>query len=117
MLAVLAKYVLELKSKRFIPTRYPPSIPIESPIAINTGNERVAARTRGTAKYFIGSVESVINASTCSVTFMVAISAAIELATRAATISPPRTGPNSRAIPIATIAGTTCSALNLEPPA
>ena len=42
MLAVLAKYVLELKSKRFMPTIYPPSIPIESPIAIKAGNERAS---------------------------------------------------------------------------
>ena len=86
-------------------------------MAISAGSESVAARTLGTTKYFIGLVESVINASNCSVTFIVPISAAIELATRAATIKPPRTGPNSRAIPIATIAGTTCSALNREPPA
>ena len=79
MLAVLSKYVLELKSKRFMPTRYPPSIPIESPMAISAGSESVAARTLGTTKYFIGLVESVVNASNCSVTFIVPISAAIEM--------------------------------------
>jgi hypothetical protein len=63
----------------------------------------VAARTRGTVRYFIGWVESVTSASICSVTFIVPISAAMEEATRAATMSPPRTGPSSRTIPMATI--------------
>ena len=45
-----------------------------------------------------------------------ATEAAIEAATRPATISPPRTGPSSRTIPIATIEGTTASALNRAPP-
>jgi hypothetical protein len=51
------------------------------------------------------------------VTFIVPISAAIEEATRAATISPPSTGPSSRVMPMATIEGTTASALNRAPPA
>ena len=77
----------------------------------------VAATTRGTARYFRGLVESVTSASICSVTFIVPISAAMELATRAATISPPSTGPSSRVIPMATMEGTTVSALNRAPPA
>ena len=99
-----------------MPTRYPPSIPIESPMAISAGSESVAARTLGTTKYFIGLVESVINASNCSVTFIVPISADIEEATRPAIIKPHNTGPSSLQIPIATIEGTTLSALNRVPP-
>jgi hypothetical protein len=63
----------------------------------------VAASTRGTVRYFIGLVDSVTSASICSVTFIVPISAAMEAATRPATISPPSTGPNSRTMPMATI--------------
>ena len=37
--------------------------------------------------------------------------------TRAAIISPPRTGPSSRVMPIATMDGTAVSALNRAPPA
>ena len=55
-------------------------------------------------------------ASICSVTVIVPISAAIDEATRAATIRPPSTGPSSRAMPMATICGTTASALKREPP-
>jgi hypothetical protein len=77
----------------------------------------VAASTRGTVRYFIGWVESVTSASICSVTFMVPISAAIEEVTRAATISPTSTGPSSRTMPMATICGTTASALKRAPPA
>ena len=48
---------------------------------------------------------------------MVPSSAAIEEETRPATISPPSTGPSSRVMAMATIEGTTLSALKREPPA
>ena len=92
-------------------------MPMASPTATSTGIDNVAASTRGTARYFKGLVDSVTSASICSVTFIVPISAAMDDATRAATISPPSTGPNSRAMPMATIEGTTDSALNRAPPA
>ena len=72
---------------------------------------------RGTVRYFSGLVDSVTSASICSVTFIVPISAAIAAATRPATIKPPKTGPSSRTMPMATIWGTTASALKREPPA
>ena len=74
------------------------------------------ASTRGSTRYFIGSVESVVSASICSVTRMVPSSAAIEEETRPATISPPSTGPSSRTMPMATIEGTTVPALKRSPP-
>jgi hypothetical protein len=92
-------------------------MPMLSPTATRIGSDRVAASTRGTARYFIGLVESVVSASICSVTFMVPISAAMAAATRPATMRPPRTGPSSRVMPMATIWGTTASALKREPPA
>ena len=49
-------------------------------------------------------------------TFIVPISADIDEATRPAIIKPHNTGPSSLQIPIATIEGTTLSALNLVPP-
>ena len=77
----------------------------------------VAAKTRGTVKYFMGCVDNVTRASICSVTFIVAISAAIDEVTRAAIINPTKTGPSSRTMPMATICGTTASALNRALPA
>ena len=88
-----------------------------SPISTSTGSASVAASTRGSTRYFIGLVDSVVSASICSVTRMVPSSAAIEDDTRPATISPPSTGPSSRTMPMATIDGTTVSALNRAPPA
>ena len=92
-------------------------MPITSPTPTSTGTASVAARTRGRVRYFIGLVDRVTSASICSVTFMVPISAAMLEATRAATISPPRTGPSSRVRPMATMEGTTVSALKRAPPA
>ncbi len=68
-------------------------MPMASPTPTSTGTASVAASTRGTVRYFIGLVDRVTSASICSVTFIVPISAAIEEATRAATIRPPSTGP------------------------
>ena len=86
-----------------VATAKPPKIPMISPTPTSSGTTRNAASTRGTVRYFIGWVERVTSASICSVTFIVAISAAMEEVTRAAIIKPTSTGPNSRTIPIATI--------------
>ncbi len=64
----------------------------------------------------MGFVDNVVKASICSVTFIVPISAAILAETLPATIKPPNTGPSSLTIPMATIDGTTDSALNRAPP-
>ena len=69
-----------------------------------------AAIRRGTTRYLIGLVASVVSASICSVTFMVPISAAMAAATRPATIRPAITGPSSRVMPSTTICGTMASA-------
>ena len=69
-----------------------------------------AAIRRGTTRYLIGLVESVVSASICSVTRMVPISAAMAAATRPATIRPAITGPSSRVMPSTTICGTKASA-------
>ncbi len=111
------RYTAELKSSRVIATSQPPMMPIELPTATRTGMASVAATMRGTARYFSGLVDSVTSASSCSVTFIVPSSAAMELATRAATMRPPSTGPSSRAMPMATMEGTTVSALKRDPPA
>ena len=106
----------ELKPSVCVATKNPPKIPMLSATPTKTGPAKIPANTRGTTRYFSGSVDSVISASICSVTFIVAISAAIELVTRAAIIRPTKTGPSSRTMPIATICGTTSGALNLDPP-
>ena len=54
------------------------------------------AISRGTTRYLIGLVDSVVRASICSVTRMVPISAAMAAPMRPATIRPASTGPSSR---------------------
>ena len=91
-------------------------MPMTLPTATSSGSAMVPASTRGSTRYFIGSVERVVRASICSVTRMVPSSAAIEEETRPATIRPPSTGPSSRTMPMATIEGTTVPALKRSPP-
>ena len=76
------------------------------------GKTTIPANTLGKTKYSYGSVDNVIRASICSVTFIVPISAAIAAETLPATTIPPRTGPSSRVIPSATIDETITSELN-----
>ena len=59
---------------------------------------------------------SVLSASICSVTLIVAISAAIEEPTLAEIIKPVKTGPNSLVKVKTTILGIAASAENLEKP-
>ena len=63
-----------------------------SPIRTTTGSIKAVATTRGTTRYSTGSTAMVRNASTCSVTTMVPISAAIAEPARPATISEASTG-------------------------
>ena len=86
------------------------------PIVVKIGKEIVVIIILGLTRNFIGSVAKVVKASICSVTFIVANSAAIADETLPATIKPQRTGPNSLKNPIATIDGTALSAFNLVPP-
>ena len=65
---------------------------MESPTAVRIGMAITAATMRGTTRYFTGLVASVVNASICSVTFMVPISAAMAAPTRPAIIRPAITG-------------------------
>ena len=105
-----------MKFNRVTPTNSPPITPIVLPTKTNIGSDTIEAIILGKTKYFIGSVDKVVRASSCSVTFIVPISAAIAAETLPATIKPPNTGPNSLIIPIATIDGTTLSALKrLQP--
>ena len=60
---------------------------------------------RGAIRYLNGLVDSVASASTCSVTRMVPISAAIAAPMRPATIRPASTGPSSRVIDSTTTVG------------
>ena len=108
--------MLELNPNLPVPTKYPPNIPIVSPTATNIGIATVAANNRGATRYFIGLVDNVTKASICSVTLIVPNSAAIDDETLPATINPPNTGPSSLTMPIATIEGTTLSALKRAPP-
>ncbi len=62
----------------------------------------IDARTRGTKRYWTGSVARETSASICSVTRIEPSSAAIALPARPVTMSPVRTGPSSRSIDSAT---------------
>ena len=74
------------------------------------GSITIPEITRGTNRYCTGSVASAFNASICSVTRIVPISAAIEEPTRPVTISPTSTGDSSRSIDKATALPTKLSA-------
>ena len=91
-------------------------MPRISPVSVKSGKEIIQAKTRGIIRKLYGFAFSVYSASICSVTFIVPISADIDEATRPAIIKPHSTGPSSLQIPIATIEGTTLSALNRVPP-
>jgi hypothetical protein len=82
----------------------------------SSGSIKRPAIRRGQTRYLNGSVDSVVNASICSVTRIVPISAAIEAPTRPATISPASTGPSSRVIDSTTIVATALSASKREKP-
>ena len=77
---------------------------------------RSEATTRGTTRYWTGSVPSAVNASICSVTRMVPSSAAMALPTRPVTISAVRTGASSRVRDRATTLPTKPSAWNRAKP-
>ncbi len=64
----------------------------------------------------MGSVESVVSASICSVTRMVPSSAAMAAPTRPATIRPASTGPSSRVSETTTMVGMALSAWKREKP-
>ena len=91
---------------------YPPSNPILSPIITNKGKAQILAVTLGVIKYRIGFVDNVNRASICSVTLIVAISAAIAEPTLPDTINPHITGDSSLVIDIDTIAAIEASLLN-----
>ena len=73
---------------------------------------RTEAVTRGTTRYWTGSVPSAVNASICSVTRIVPSSAAMALPTRPVTMSAVRTGASSRVSDSATTLPTKLSAWN-----
>ena len=83
------------RSSRLIAVIHPAATPTAIANAVTTGNISVAARTRGTTRYEFRSYASVSSASTCSVTFMVPISAAMLAPTRPASAMPVSTGPSS----------------------
>ncbi len=71
---------------------------------------RIDAVTRGTIRYWTGSVPSAVSASICSVTRIVPSSAAIALPTRPVTMRAVRTGASSRVSERATTLPTRFSA-------
>ena len=91
-------------------------MPIVFPIRTKRGIQTKEAIIFGAIKYCIGLVPNVPNASICSVTLIVAISAAIFAPIRPATIKPVNTGPNSRVIEVNTTRATVVSELNSENP-
>jgi hypothetical protein len=70
----------------------------------------IPAATRGTKRYCTGSVARACSASSCSVTRIVPISAAIDEPARPVTISPTSTGESSRSMARATTLATKFSA-------
>ena len=74
------------------------------------------AITRGTKRYCTGSVASACSASSCSVTRIVPISAAIDEPTRPVTMSATSTGASSRSIASATTLPTKFSACTRRKP-
>ncbi len=81
-----------------------------SPSITKIGITIKPAQMRGATKYLKGLVDRVVNASICSVTRMVPISAAIAAPIRPATIKADKTGANSRVTEIKTTSATAPSA-------
>ena len=113
---VVARYCALLKPSRCVASSQPPITPSAFDTSTRNGITSTAARMRGATSQRNGSVRSVTSASICSVTRIVPNSAAMALATRPATISPPSTGPSSRTTPITVTAGTVEAALKRLPP-
>ena len=80
------------------------------------GSMNAAATMRGTTRYFTGSVAMVSIASSCSVTFIVPISAAMAEPARPATMIEASTGTSSRVMPSATAKATSSVAPNCSKP-
>ena len=72
----------------------------------------VLAMNRGTTRYFMGLVASVVSASICSVTRMVPSSAAMDAPALPATMRPVSTGPSSRVMESETTVPISVSAPN-----
>jgi hypothetical protein len=113
---VAYRYKSGLKSNLKIAIVYPPKIPIVFPIKTKKGRHRTDAIILGAIRYCIGLVPSVLKASICSVTLIVAISAAILAPILPATIRPVSTGPNSLVIEVKTTLATVDSELNSVKP-
>ena len=105
-----------LKPSFTTPMMKPPSTPRMSATITSSGSATSPASRRGATRYFIGLVDSVVSASTWSVTRMVPISAAIAAPARPATISPASTGPSSRVTESTTSEATALSAAKRERP-
>ena len=73
-----------------------PTSPITSARAVSSGSISRHASTRGPARNFTGSTPRHASASSCSVTRIVASSAAIAEPTRPDSITAASTGPSSR---------------------
>ena len=101
--------MLGLNSNLKIAIIYPPKIPIVLPRSTKTGIQINEAIIFGAIKYCMGLVPRVPNASICSVTLIVAISAAILAQILPATIRPVKTGPNSLVIEVNTTLATVVS--------
>ena len=81
---------------------HPPSKPIKSISAVNSGTISSAASKRGATSLRLGSVPIARIASTCSVTSIDPSSDAIPVAHRPVTSNPVNAGPSSRTSAIAT---------------
>ncbi len=81
---------------------HPPSRPMKSIIAVNSGSMSSAASKRGATNLRLGSVPIARMASTCSVTSIDPSSDAIPVAHRPVTSKPVNAGPSSRTRAIAT---------------
>ena len=87
----------------------PPQMPTTLKISVSSGREMKPAHRRGAMMYFSGSTPIISRLDSCSVDFMLPISAASAEPARPANSNAVTTGPSSRNNVSATICPTACS--------
>ncbi|MCY1285654.1 hypothetical protein D9M70_346070 [compost metagenome] len=87
----------------------PPQMPTTQKIRVSSGREMKPAHRRGAMMYLSGSTPIIDRLDSCSVDFMLPISAVSAEPARPANSSAVTTGPSSRSRVSATICPTACS--------
>src|SRR5690606_14315979 len=90
-------------------TMAPPQMPTTLKISVSNGSEMKPAHRRGATMYLSGSTPIISKLDSCSVDFMLPISAASADPARPANSSAVTTGPSSRSRVRATVCPTACS--------